>query len=197
MQTQYSVTEDIALVCGDFNISRYPVYEPFYKSLVETDAGFAPLLEQVSNEYNDVLIKKFEEVFSTERETRFKLRNIVDECYPKEREIVSYADTYIDKKTGKEMPMETYMTNSPVEWGSRQLVDYMFIPEVFDRAGLLSHKKEQNGSIRLKENSVSVEKFLVPDLIKAQLIDKEDPKQPRPYDQLSDHYGLSCVFKIG
>jgi len=46
--------------------------------------------------------------------------------------------------------------------------------------------------LKIKPKSTKVEEFSVKDLVKSKLI-KEDSQ--RPYEFLSDHYGVSCIIE--
>lgn len=80
------------------------------------------------------------------------------------------------------------MLTSHAELMSRQALDFIFHVDP-------STAKAVKG-LKIVPNSLQVQKMMVKDLVKKGILQENSNRQPRPYTQLSDHYGLSIDFEV-
>ena len=113
-------------------------------------------------------------------------KDLLDIDYPEE-ELPTFGDLTIDKK-GNKIPIEQKMTHE-LEWGSLQGLDYIFHFDDKDKP------QNQDKTLQIVKGSSKIEKFFAKDLVKLKII-ADEVRMPRPYVQLSDHYGVSCNIKI-
>ena len=81
LEYTYDQKNDLALVTGDFNILRNPLCEEFQKKLIKSNQDFEKCIPKLGEEYNNSLLKSFQEVFKTS-EIKLNLENQLDKCFP-------------------------------------------------------------------------------------------------------------------
>lgn len=138
LASEYNHSTDITFLAGDFNIDRNPLKPSFAKCLTDSNVKFGPLVEELNNEFENVLLKSFKQNLPD-----YTAIDVVDQS-GQGKSFVTYGDSYIDNK-GQEKPLDTVLTYH-LEFCSKQCLDHVF----------LLHKKDatQNDKVQLLKNSV-------------------------------------------
>ena len=148
LKQQYDHKTDLALITGDFNVLRWPFPKSYETQLLASHPHYSEIISNLNSEYENVLKKEIEDRLG-ERFTVNDLHNT------RKEQLVTYADTRTDSKTGKEVPCETKLS-LPHELGSRQTLDYIIE---------LQPQTQTKRPLSLLVDTFQQEKFLVSDLL--------------------------------
>jgi len=79
--------------------------------LTESNEEYKEVIEMLDVEYDQVMLKSFTNAFKLQsNKIKFTFKNMVDDTFPGEN-VITCGDVYVDKKTGKEMPLETMLSH--------------------------------------------------------------------------------------
>lgn len=110
VQNEYNPKTDIIFSTGDYNIQYCPMVDHFKNVLLSLDKNFQKGIDLLDNEYEDVLQKYMSIYFDSDHRVNHPL--VAKDLVKLElgSDLVTFGDVGIDKKTGKEYPLETYLT---------------------------------------------------------------------------------------